>query len=82
MVQLRCGHIPLNRYLFKIGRSNSEFCQACLIGGEGLRRRETVNHFLFECESLAREREELVAKITGSHFECFVHVKHDILSTA
>jgi hypothetical protein len=67
MVQLRCGHIPLNRYLYKIGRSNSEYCLACLTDRDGLRRRETVNHFLFECESLEAEREVLVEKTTRSH---------------
>jgi hypothetical protein len=51
MMQIRCGHIPLNGYLHKIGRSDSEFCQACLVNREGLRCRETVNHFLFECKS-------------------------------
>jgi ribonuclease HI len=75
MVQLRCGHIPLNGYLYKIKRSDSELCQACLEGEEGLRCRETVNHFLFECGSFVREREELIRKITRSHLNL-----HDIMA--
>lgn len=64
MTQIRCGHIPLNRYLHKIGRSESDLCQACLNGEDNLHCRETVKHFLFECDSFRREREELVEKIT------------------
>ena len=67
MTQIRCGHIPLNGYLFKIDRSDTEDCEACLNHEEGYCCRETVKHFLFECMSYRWEREELVEKIGRSH---------------
>jgi ribonuclease HI len=67
MTQIRCGHIPLNGYLSRINRSDTEYCQACLDGEDNLHRRETVKHFLFVCPSLGQERELLVAKIGRNH---------------
>ena len=67
MVQLRCGHIPLNGYLFRIGKSETEYCQECMDPENGTLCRETVNHFLFECASFDEDREELIKKINRSH---------------
>jgi ribonuclease HI len=77
MIQIRSGHIPLNVYLFKINKSDTEFCQACEEGDANLQCRETVKHFLFECPSFSQEREELVDKITRSH----LNLKDIMLST-
>ena len=67
MMQIRCGHIPLNAYLFNIDRSDTEMCQACMDGEDNMHCRETVKHFLFECPSLSQEREVLVGKIQRRH---------------
>jgi ribonuclease HI len=67
MIQIRSGHIPLNGYLFKINKSNTEFCQACEEDETNMQCRETVKHFLFECPSYSQEREDFVEKITRSH---------------
>ena len=67
MTQIRCGHVPLNVYLARIGKSDTEYCQACLDHEDGLHCRETVKHFLFECSSLTAERGELVEKIRMRH---------------
>jgi ribonuclease HI len=77
MIQLRCGHIPLNAYLFRIGKSESELCQACLEREEApqARCRETIKHFIFECESFSQERDELVKAISMRHFNL-----HDIMN--
>jgi hypothetical protein len=75
MVQIRCGHLPLNSYLHKIGRSATDLCQACLDGEDNLRCRETVRHFLFECRSFEEEREEMIRKITRRRFNL-----HDIMA--
>ena len=74
MTQIRCGHIPLNAYLSRIGKSDTEFCQACLDRGDGIQHREKVNHFLFECPSLAQEREILVGKVKMRHLNL-----HDLM---
>jgi hypothetical protein len=71
MIQLRCGHVPLNGYLFRINRSETEMCQACLDGEDNMQCRETVNHFLFECPSFSQEREELVRKIRRDHLNLY-----------
>jgi hypothetical protein len=61
ILQLRCGHFPLNVYLHRIKKVESDKCAAC---GEV----ETVNHFVFDCEAHAEAREELVNKIGQAHF--------------
>jgi ribonuclease HI len=67
MIQLRCGHVPLNGYLFKIGKSETEDCQGCLDPENDIQCSETVNHYLFECEAFDQEREELIARIKRRH---------------
>jgi hypothetical protein len=67
MIQIRCGHIPLNAHLSRINRSDTEICQACQEHKNGLQCRETVKHFLFECMSYTQEREELIGKIGIRH---------------
>lgn len=67
MTQVGSGHFPLNSYLFKIMRADSDLCQACLEGEDNLHCRETVKHFLFESKAYGAEREELIGKISRSH---------------
>ena len=45
--QLRTGHVPLNSYLERIGRSNDASCPAC---GHF---REDTRHFLLDCPAYA-----------------------------
>ena len=81
MVQTRCGHIPLNSYLHRVNKSDTELCQSCLEAEDNLHNRETVKHFLFECPSLSQEREELVAKIGRSHLNiCDIMQNADYMS--
>ena len=77
MMQIRSGHDLLNSYLFKINRSDSDLCQACLEGEGNLQCKETVRHFLFECPAFREERDELVGKISRSHLNL-----RDIMSDA
>ena len=48
--QLRVGHAPLNKYLFRIGKVDSAHCPAC--GTD----EETVEHFMLRCPKYAHER--------------------------
>jgi ribonuclease HI len=75
MAQIRCGHFPLNSYLHRINKSETDLCQACLDGEDNLHCRETVRHFLFECSAFRAEREELVGKISRRHLNL-----HDIMA--
>lgn len=43
IIQLRSGHVPLNRYLHRIGKSDSASCEQCQDGDE------MVQHFILEC---------------------------------
>ena len=52
MAQIRCGHIPLNVYLFRINRSETDYCQACPDHKGHPLRREMVN------VGLTRKKEE------------------------
>jgi ribonuclease HI len=44
ILQMRTGHIPLNKYLYRIGKAQSLLCRACDRSQD-----ETVFHFLVEC---------------------------------
>jgi ribonuclease HI len=63
ILQIRCGHFPLNAYLHKINKVDSNRCQACDVDQEGLSPPETINHFIFDCEAHAEARHELVEEI-------------------
>jgi hypothetical protein len=56
LMQVRTGHIPLNSYLAKIGKSDTAYCGACApaLAEEG--HIETVNHFLFHCAAFNEQR--------------------------
>ncbi|KAI0745586.1 hypothetical protein C8Q76DRAFT_600892, partial [Earliella scabrosa] len=49
-LQLRTGHVPLNTYLERIGKTLSRTCPAC---GEAP---ETVKHFLLDCADFSLHR--------------------------
>ena len=53
-MQIHTGHIPLNKYLYRIKRKDSPNCEACL--GVGIEALETPWHLLYECPSYDRER--------------------------
>ena len=66
ILQIRCGHFPLNKYLHRINRSDTERCQACEEQHEhdGIPPpSETFNHFLFDCPAHNIAREELIDAI-------------------
>ena len=68
MLQLRSGHIPLNKYLNKIGKAETDACEACMNRENGYERRETVHHLVFECSAYDEERNTLWRKIKQRHF--------------
>ena len=63
ILQLRCGHFPLNVYLHRIKKVGSDKCTAC---NEG--RPETINHFIFDCVAHIEARKELVKVIGRNRF--------------
>nr|VWO96319.1 Uncharacterized protein [Ganoderma boninense] len=50
LFQLRCGHVPLNSHLYRIGRAPAPTCPAC--GGAP----ETVLHYLLTCPAHSHAR--------------------------
>ncbi|KAH8806570.1 hypothetical protein DL96DRAFT_1474374 [Flagelloscypha sp. PMI_526] len=52
LYQIRTNHVPLNFYLYRFKRSDTQGCPHC---GET----ETVRHYLFTCPAYARERQRL-----------------------
>jgi len=57
-VQLRTGHVPLNKHLYRFKCSDTPLCLQC-----NDERPESVHHFLFECPRYNRERHTLRTKI-------------------
>lgn len=53
LTQLRTGHAPLNKFLRKIGKSETETCPACNNAPE------TVKHFLIDCPTWEEYRKPL-----------------------
>ena len=69
ILQIRCGHFPLNKYLHRINRSDTERCQACEEQHDGAPPPpETVNHFLFDCPAHNIARGELIDTIGINNF--------------
>lgn len=58
LIQLRLGHIPLNKYLHRIGKIDRASCPACGAA------EETVQHYIADCPKYARERWKL-ARLAG-----------------
>jgi hypothetical protein len=61
LFQIRSGHFPLNAYLHRINRSETEYCQRC--APEAGAQKETVDHFLFKCKAYMACRRKLVRAI-------------------
>ena len=68
ILQLRCGHIPLNVYLHRINRADSDRCLACYDEEEQVSHPETINHFIFVCSAYSEARNELIDKISLNQF--------------
>ena len=77
ILQMRCGHFPLNTYLHKINRAESNRCLACDVDQEGLSPPETLNHYIFECEAYTEARNELIEEIGLDQFH-FPNIMSDI----
>ena len=57
VVQLRTGHVPLNKHLHRIQRSDTPICQKCGVAPESTR------HFILECENYTLPRHELRTRL-------------------
>jgi hypothetical protein len=51
LLQVRSGHLPLNHYLHRIKKSDTERCQACRLNPGDETPKETVKHFLYNCDT-------------------------------
>ena len=70
IMQIRTKHIPLNYYLKRIGKTDSDKCLKCN-GNENpdnVQVTETITHFLFKCQAHDEARQSLVDKIGRSRF--------------
>ena len=67
MVQIRSGHLPLNLYLHRIGKTDSKQCQACRTNDEEETPTENVTHFLYDCPAYANQRSTLFRKIGAAN---------------
>ena len=63
LVQVRCGHFPVNLYLHRIGKSDTKHCRACEEGPEGELVVETVDHFIYDCEEYTEQRRRLARDV-------------------
>jgi hypothetical protein len=68
ILQIRCGHFPLNVYLHKINKVQSNRCQACDRDHDGHSPPETINHYILDCEAYTEARNELKEEIGIDQF--------------
>ena len=68
ILQIRCGHFPLNAYLHRINKADSDRCNACYNDEEFISYPETINHFIFDCQAHYEARNELINKIGLNYF--------------
>jgi ribonuclease HI len=57
LVQLRTGHVALNKYLHEIGKVDSPLCPQCR------NTPESVHHYLFRCPAFSEQRKKLETKL-------------------
>jgi len=57
LIQLRMGHIPLSKYLHRIGKTNSPMCHTCS------HQRETVHYYLMTCPAYMEQRRQLEQQV-------------------
>ena len=58
ILQLRTGHIGLNKHLHRIKHTNSPACPRC-----NAMPYETIQHFLFKCDNYRQEHFELKRRL-------------------
>jgi hypothetical protein len=68
IAQILIGHFPLNGYLHKIGKSATDRCENCGEEGEGIHEKETIKHYIFDCNAHLIARNELTVKIGIDNF--------------
>ena len=66
-MQLRTGHIPLNHFMHRIGKTDSPTCPTCQTADE------TVPHYLLDCPGYAHERHSL-ARAAGCNSKSLRHL--------
>ncbi|KAG1722076.1 uncharacterized protein EDB91DRAFT_1008627, partial [Suillus paluster] len=71
LFQLRTGHAPLNKHLFRISRSPTATCQQCHKGTE------SVHHFLLTCPAYTRHQNVLRLEL-GTHAHHLKHLINDV----
>ena len=62
IMQLRTGHVPLNFYLHRINKTNSDRCTRCQGHEADEQEVETINHFLFICPAHNEARTDIRKK--------------------
>jgi ribonuclease HI len=63
ITQLKTGHIPLAKYLYRIGKTDSPICPACR------QESETIIHFLIHCPAYHTQRQKLRYETGGRNID-------------
>jgi hypothetical protein len=58
LAQLRTGHVPLNKHLYKIAKTDSPTCPACRS------KDESVHHYIMTCQAYRRRHNRLDAGLS------------------
>ena len=60
ITQLRTGHAPLTKYLFRIRKASSPICPACQ------QSPKTIQHLIFHCPAHHQARQALCYELEGN----------------
>ena len=76
IMQIRTGHIPLNFYLKRIGKTDLDKCNNYFIDQNHIQVPEIITHFLFDCQTHKEAQKDLAAKTGRSHLSISKIVKN------
>jgi hypothetical protein len=79
MIQVRSGHLPLNTYLHKIKKVESNCCKACCINPDDETPLETIKHFIYDCEVYTHQRHSLTQALGATNLplkDIMMETKH------
>jgi hypothetical protein len=67
LLQVRSGHLPLNPYLHRIGKSETKRCLSCSDAQGGNAPAESTKHFIYDCRAYATQREKMIKDIGATN---------------
>jgi ribonuclease HI len=63
LMQVRSRHLPLNSYLHRINKAESDRCLSCRARPDDETPPETIEHFIYNCDAYTMQRRSLIRAV-------------------